>query len=256
MISKHSNNGKLPLVLLHGWGVNSGVWDKLFDDLSQWFDVICLDIPGFGCNQAQLPQPFDLDSLSERLAPLCPPGSIVVGWSLGGLIACNMALKFNHDIRSVCLVASSPKFLAEDDWLGIKAEVLDAFSQQLVVDIDKTVARFLAIQAMGSETARKDIAELKHAVMAHPVAAPQALSGGLDILRDSDLRLALETLKLPLRGIYGRLDTLVPLQSIERMAQRLDDFEYGVVHKASHAPFMSHKDEFIEQLLKFYRHWL
>lgn len=245
MIIKHSNNGKSPLVLLHGWGLNSVVWDPVMAELEQQFDVYRIDLPGFGFNHHRLPECYDLAALVELIAPLCPDGSILAGWSLGGLVASQIALQYGDRFSSLCLIASTPCFVQKIGWKGIKPTVLQQFAKDLQQDSKKTIERFLAIQAMGSETARQDTKQLKKTVFAAGPAQPQALSGGLAILEDIDLRAQLPTLTLPVKGIFGRLDSLVAIRSIEQIADSLPDFEYKVLVKASHAPFISHPEAFV-----------
>lgn len=253
MIIKRSNNGKFPLVLLHGWGVNSAVWDFVHEPLEQWFDVVCIDLPGFGVNHQHLPEHYSLDALAQMVAPHCPQGSIIAGWSLGGLVAAKVALINQDAVAGVCLIASSPRFVEGEQWKGVKPDVLEQFSVQLSQNMEKTVERFLAIQAMGSESARKDIKALKEALIEHPPANPDALAAGLSILHDTDLREHLLELKLPVKGLFGRLDSLVAMKSIEQWAPTMPDFQYHVLHKASHAPFISHRDEFVEQFYQLHR---
>lgn len=253
MIIKHSNNGKFPLVLLHGWGVNSAVWDFVLSELELLFDVYRIDLPGFGQNHLNMPESYDLDAIARLVGEHCPQGSIIVGWSLGGLVAARIAQLLPENAASVCLVAASPCFIEGDGWSGIKGQVLAQFSQQLHQNREKTVERFLAIQAMGSMSARSDVKQLKQAVLNHPAAAEKALSGGLSILQQTDLRESMKALSVPVKGIFGRLDTLVSLKSIELWAQTMPEFEYQVMYSASHAPFISHKEAFVEHLRGMYK---
>lgn len=253
MIIKHTKNGKYPLVLLHGWGLNSAVWDFVLPQLEQWFDVIRIDLPGFGVNHQHGPSQYSVENLARKIAPYCPDDSIVVGWSLGGLVGAQMALEQPQKVTSLCLVASTPCFVEQDLWKGIKPQVLQQFVAQLSEDREKTVERFLAIQAMGSATVRQDVKQLKQALNAYPKASEAALAGGLQILKSTDLRQAMTQLTMPVKGIFGRLDALVAIKSIEQWAGSLPDFEYKVVHKASHAPFISHRTEFIEHLYEMYQ---
>ena len=39
---------KTPLVLLHGWGVNSQIWEEILPALSESFELHVLDLPGYG----------------------------------------------------------------------------------------------------------------------------------------------------------------------------------------------------------------
>jgi pimeloyl-[acyl-carrier protein] methyl ester esterase len=245
MISKQSNNGKYPLVLLHGWGVNSGVWAQVLPELERNFDVHCIDLPGFGFNNEVKLADYSLSALADSIAELCPQDSIVAGWSLGGLVASTIALKFPEKVTSLCLIASSPCFVTQPHWKGIEPTVLQQFSQELILNTKKTIERFLAIQSMGSESARKDAKLLKQVIFGQPCADIEALVGGLKILENSDLRLMLKTLKMPIKGIYGQRDTLVAKTSIAKLAGVLPDFEYQVLDKASHAPFISHQQDFV-----------
>src|SRR5690606_21858257 len=68
-----------PLVLLHGWGGDSGAWDELVPLLRERFAVIAVDLPGFG---ASAPAPWTLDGLLAQLALALPPRCLLVGWSL------------------------------------------------------------------------------------------------------------------------------------------------------------------------------
>ena len=91
-----------------------------------------------------------------------------------------------------------------------------------------------------------DIKWLKKVVLRQQKANMVALKGGLEILQNTDLRQEMAELKVPVRGIYGRLDSLVPRKAIEPLSEVVKDFEYTIVKKASHAPFISHKDEFLQ----------
>ena len=113
---------------------------------------------------------------------------------------------------------------------------------------EKTIERFLAIQAMGSESARDDIKQLKLLLNQYPAPKEQALSAGLDILQHDDLRAMFAQLTVPIVGIFGRLDALVPYRALKKMQALQPNFDYEVIDKASHAPFISHKEAFITAL--------
>lgn len=40
--------GKCHLVLLHGWGLNAGVWDCITPQLASHFTLHVVDLPGYG----------------------------------------------------------------------------------------------------------------------------------------------------------------------------------------------------------------
>ncbi|MCF7501928.1 pimeloyl-ACP methyl ester esterase BioH [Pseudoalteromonas sp. L1] len=237
------------MVLLHGWGMNQGVWQVILPELEFSYEgtIRCLDLPGFGEAQS-LPNTYNLHEAAKMLSEQLHNDSILVGWSLGGLFSLYIAAHWPEKVSKVILVASSPFFAQADNWAGIKPEVLDAFKEQLVTHTDKTIERFLAIQAMGSESARDDIKALKRLLKQYPAPQERALSAGLDILQQEDLRQLFSKITFPIRGIFGRLDALVPYRAIKGMQALQPNFEYEVIDKASHAPFISHKTEFISAL--------
>ncbi|MFM2504994.1 pimeloyl-[acyl-carrier protein] methyl ester esterase, partial [Escherichia coli] len=84
------------------------------------------------------------------------------------------------------------------------------FQQQLSDDFQRTVERFLALQPLGTETARQDARTLKSVVLAQPMPDVEVLNGGLEILKTVDLREALKNVNMPFLRLYGYLDGLVP----------------------------------------------
>lgn len=230
------------LVLLHGWGVNQGVWQAITPDLAQHVQLITPDLPGFGLNR-QYPMPYQLGAVVDQLASQIPAQSYVCGWSLGGVVAIALAKRYPQKVRQLGLIASSPYFIAQPDWPGMASTVMQQFARALSDNIAQTIERFLAIQAMGSSSARQDIKALKLAIMAYPMADPAAIEGALQLLH-SDLRTDFASLSQPIAGFYGRLDSLVPVNVIEKMRLLQPDADFTVAAQASHAPFISHTTEF------------
>lgn len=78
--------------------------------------------------------------------------------------------------------------------------MLKGFEQQLSDNFHRTVERFLALQTLGTQSAREDTKALKAVVLAQPLPSVETLNGGLEILRTEDLREQLTTLCCPLFG--------------------------------------------------------
>ena len=238
--------GKCHLVLLHGWGLNAGVWHCITEELASHFTLHLVDLPGYGRSQG-----FDalsLDEMADCVVKHAPEQAIWLGWSLGGLVASSVALRNPGRVQALVTVASSPCFSARDDWPGIKPEVLANFQQQLSEDFQRTVERFLALQTLGTETARQDARALKNVVLAQPAPSLAVLNAGLEILKTADLRAPLENLTLPFLRLYGRLDGLVPRAISPLLDERLPHSSSHIFPKAAHAPFISHPELFCEAL--------
>ena len=240
--------GKCHLVLLHGWGLNAEVWDCIIEPLSPHFTLHLVDLPGFGRSQGLGAMP--LEAMAEAVLSRAPERAIWLGWSLGGLVASQVALAHPDRVQALVTVASSPCFSEQEDWPGIKASVLSGFQQQLSEDFQRTVERFLALQTLGTETARQDARRLKSAVLALPMPDTAVLNGGLEILKTVDLRQALMQLSMPFLRLYGRLDGLVPRKIAPQLDALWPASRSLVIDKAAHAPFISHPGAFCDALIE------
>lgn len=134
---------------------------------------------------------------------------------------------------------------------GIRPEVLAGFEQQLSEDFQRTVERFLALQTLGTESARQDARLLKAVVLQHQMPEVEVLTGGLEILRTEDLREALAACDLPFLRIYGYLDGLVPRKVASLLDSAWPHTQSVVMKGAAHAPFVSHPDDFSNLILDF-----
>ena len=239
--------GDCDLVLLHGWGLNAGVWDCITPQLASHFTLHVVDLPGYGRSSGF--GALSLEEMAQQVLKKAPEQAIWLGWSLGGLVASQIALQHPQRVLALVTVASSPSFSAHDDWPGIKPEVLSGFQQQLSDDFQRTVERFLALQTMGTESARQDARALKSTVLSLPMPSIEALNGGLEILKTADLRQPLAALPMPFLRLYGRLDGLVPRKIVPLLDAMWEQSESIVFDKAAHAPFISHPHDFCQPLL-------
>jgi len=241
--------GSVDLVLLHGWGLNAEVWQSIVPRLSPHFRLHLVDLPGYGRSQAF--GALSLAEMAQQLLPHLPPRTLLLGWSLGGLVATELALRAPQQIAGAISVASSPCFTASEEWPGIKPETLATFRAQLNSDFQRTVERFLALQTLGTDSARQDARRLKEVVLAQPMPPVAVLDSGLAILREVDLRERLPHLAIPFLRLYGALDGLVPRRVASLLDAALPASPSIVMEKAAHAPFISHPDAFCQHILDF-----
>ncbi len=239
------------LVLLHGWGMNADVWDGVVPTLAKSHRVTVVDLPGHG-RSGDTGGDYSLSAQAQKVAEILPPNCILVGWSLGGLLALQLALDFPQQIKALVLVASSPRFVCGDDWPdAMQAEVLLGFAGELQTDFKKAINRFLAIQALGSEHAREELRLLRERVFAHGEPDRKALTSGLEILMTADFRDRLVEIPCPVLLLCGERDTLFPAQAVRRTQALLPDATLSVVQGAGHAPFLSHPEDFVRALQAF-----
>jgi pimeloyl-[acyl-carrier protein] methyl ester esterase len=101
---------------------------------------------------------------------------------------------------------------------------------------------------MGSNSAREDVRRLKQLLLARPAPKLEALIAGLRLLAEVDLRAELNHISCPVNRLYGRLDALVPIAAQAAISELADGRDI-CFEKASHAPFISHPEQFVTELI-------
>jgi pimeloyl-[acyl-carrier protein] methyl ester esterase len=235
-----------PIVLLHGWAMHSGLWGPLVPRLAKRFRVHAVDLPGHGYSSGSVP--FTVDGVVAALAAAFAAEAIplsVLGWSLGGLVAMRWAQAEPLRVGRVALVATSPCFVAGDDWPhAVSHETLVRFGDELHVAWKLTVQRFLALQVQGSEHARATLAASRAQWFARGEPSPRVLAGALAEILRADLRPDVHRIGQPALVISGARDILTPPGAGRWLAQHLPAGRFAEIPGAAHAPFLSHPDAF------------
>ncbi|WP_241973768.1 pimeloyl-ACP methyl ester esterase BioH [Candidatus Pantoea edessiphila] len=241
--------GNIDLVLIHGWALNSEVWNCIIPFLRKKFRLHLVDLPGYGRSQSF--NNLNLNDLAKSLIPFIPPKAVLIGWSLGGLVAMKLALIESINLGGIITVSSSPKFIATDSWPGIKLEVLQNFQYYFQKNLKRSVERFLILQTSSSKQLNLDILKLKKAIFTQPIPSSEVLNDGLKILIVTDMRKELVSIKIPFLRIYGALDSLVPRDIVPMIDKLIPASSSMIIKKAAHAPFVSHPDTFCKYISEF-----
>jgi pimeloyl-[acyl-carrier protein] methyl ester esterase len=244
------------LVLIHGWGMSGAVWQPIVKKLSKVFSLHIVDLPGMGLSRPT--EPYHLHIIAEKVAEMLPANADVVGWSWGGQVAMRIAIDQPDAVRRLVLVGSTPCFVnkgsdsTQQEWeAGIAPEIFRRFATSMDTDYHKTLTQFLTLQCMGDVRARLTIRLLRKKLEERPAPTTQTLQRALDILLDTDLRSEIARLRKQTLLIHGDRDTLAPVQAAHWMMQNLPVGFLRVIAGASHAPFLSHQEQFVDALVQF-----
>ncbi len=236
------------VVLLHGWGLHGGIWDEVATALAPHHRVTRIDLPGHGHSGA-MALADELPTVAEQLAAVAPALALWIGWSLGGLLALQLALSAPAAVRGLVVVAGSPRFVRAADWPhAVEDAVLQQFAYALDADYEATLGRFLALQVRGSADAGASLRRLRACLLEREVPQQAALRSGLRLLRESDLRTRLDTIACPTQFVFGTRDLLAPAAITAELARLMPAARCAVIDGAGHAPFVSHTAQFIELL--------
>jgi pimeloyl-[acyl-carrier protein] methyl ester esterase len=253
-----SGRGRRDLVLLHGWGMNLEVWDELAEAVARRFRVIAVDLPGHGRSDwdgedhTPAAQTF---RVHETLAPLTTRYHLL-GWSLGGQFALDLAAAMPAGIERLVLVATTPRFLAGPGWrFGVRDASIERLAAQLRADPRDAVSGFLKLQARGlaPRTAGRALGRLRAALTRGGAAHPAALAWGLERLRHGDFRPQLPQVRTPALVVAGEDDRITPPGASRALAAALPNGRFRLLRGAGHVPFLSHREQFLAAVSGFLR---
>jgi pimeloyl-[acyl-carrier protein] methyl ester esterase len=215
------------LVLIHGFGFGSYIFTELEQKLKNQYNITTLNLPGHGGNEFVSD---DLDDWVNNIKDKIPENAIILGWSLGGLLAIKLTQIL--PIKKLILVASSPKFVNDGIWqYGIPTNNFKMFSDNLNANIAKGLTRFVSLQGLE----KYQIKTLKLQISQNlPTAL--GLNNALHILKNTDLRKELLHIKDKTQVILGNKDTIVPFE----IYNWYQDNGFNIkVYNTGHIPFLA-----------------
>jgi len=219
---------KPSLVMFHGWGYQPSIWHSLAAELDE-FQVLMPELH---------PSSPNIDTWADSVQAAIPVGSLILGWSLGALLALNIASRHPTKIAGLVLIGASPRFAAGKDWIhGMDPAVVAAFKTSYEEHPRATLKRFLALQVLGDSARNSVKSVLEPHLLSNEEALP-ALSLGLEILATADLRDRLP-ITTPCSLLHGERDALMPLAAAHMLHSRLPRSRLIILPESGHAPLFA-----------------
>ena len=228
-------------ILLHGVGLRAEAWNPLIDALSARFEVIAPDMPGHG----KTPMRSGLNELrdySDRIAPLLSERSIVIGHSMGAMIALDLAQRFAGQVAGV--VALNAIFERSDAAKAAVQARAGSLDGQSMADPSGTLDRWFAATASDERAAC-------HAWLTEvsPVGYKAAYS--VFAQEDGPSRSALKQLDMPALFMTGADEPNSTPEMSQSMADLAPHGQAKVVPDAAHMLPMTHPETTAQALMSF-----
>ena len=102
---RYATEGAGPVVLLvHGFALDGRMWRPQVAALRHAFRVVTVDLPGFGGSPAESGTDTAASALVDVLRVVTDEPAHIIGLSLGGAVATDLALAFPERVRSLVLI--------------------------------------------------------------------------------------------------------------------------------------------------------
>ncbi|MDO9322855.1 MAG: alpha/beta fold hydrolase [Pseudomonas sp.] len=232
------------LILLPGWGLGCAPLEPLAAALQGLQPNLWVQIE-------PLPQlgSADLNEWLDELDANLPEDSWLGGWSLGGMLATELAARRGERCCGLITLASNACFVARSDWPQAMTEtVFAAFLAGCEQSAETCLKRFSLLCAQGCADPR-GLARLL--VASAPRSSAAELLAGLQMLERMDTRTALQAYRGPQLHLLAAADALLPTEVAGALLALVPDVEIGLLEQASHAFVLERPHEVAAALTAF-----
>jgi pimeloyl-ACP methyl ester carboxylesterase len=255
-----------PLILTHGWGLNSTEWYYLKQQLTDHFRLIVWDLPGLGFSTQPGTKDYSLENLACDLeAVLGLAGerpALLLGHSIGGMITltfcrlfpealsarvAGLALVHTTYTNPVRTTKNAGLYTALERPLIVPLLYLTIWLSPLVwlmswLSYLNGTAHLSTRQSgfVGGETWQ----QLDFATRFQPQASPAVLARGMLGMLHYDATATLKTIDLPTLVVPGACDPLCLPSASQRMAQDIPAAQLSPLSPAKHMGLIEHHQRF------------
>ncbi|HKY28394.1 MAG TPA: alpha/beta fold hydrolase [Pyrinomonadaceae bacterium] len=244
------HGGGEPLLMIQGWGMDITGWQYILEPLSNVFKVILLDNRGMGRSEVtagQYTTRLLADDAAALLDHLHIDNAHVLGWSMGGMIAQELALAHPEKVDRLILSATSAKvtdkscFIA---WSNVEAinrgELQTSVNWQLSFCFSKALFENEAM-----------LFEIKESALNPPYPATvNGLISQFAAVASHDRRRQLRTIKSPTLVLGAAEDGIIDIDQVKNLALEIDNAQLRILPGA-HMYHIEYPEIFARTVVEF-----
>ena len=207
------------VVLISGWAMPAIAMERLAEVLdADDRRVSVVQLPGLVGEEPV--KEYSWDSLLDYLdLHLFEKPVVLVGWSMGGMLASLYASRHPENVAGVVTLSSNACFVKNDSWpTAMEPAIFAGFQAGLAQDCAATLQQFTMLCSAGSENRKTRMQELQ-SMMAETEQESAILQCMLQLLGSIDLRSVLADIRCPVVHVLGKNDALVPESAAEQLGE-------------------------------------
>jgi pimeloyl-ACP methyl ester carboxylesterase len=239
-----------PVILIHGFGGSNTIWEPIGEKLAAKYKVLLPDLPGFGGSDP-LPYDHSLDvvanSIYDWMKKKNISESIIIGHSLGGYVALEIAKRFPNIVSAIGLIHSTAledtieKKLGRDKSIefiqkhGV-TKFIDSFVPMLFFEKhrDKHQAAIDKLLVEGRKTSERTLTDY--------MLSMRDRDDSTDFLKESEK---------PILFIFGEEDTSIPLARSKEQIKYMQHPYLKNLPETGHMGIIEREEEIYNTIAKF-----
>jgi len=231
------------LVLLHGVGLDHTMWESVAALLPADIDLVMPDLPGHGTQQPATPG-VSLADLAEGVAGQVPPGSHLVGFSLGALVAQYLA-RFRPELVASLTSVSSVCRRTDDERAAVLGRLRIAES-----DLGASTAASLHRWFDGTSVPVEQVRRIESVLRAND---PASFAACYRVFATADAEIGPELAEIgaPALAVTGAEDPGSTPAMAQRLAEAIPDCRAMVIAGARHMLPVERPGELVSCLSTF-----
>ncbi|MGD9126266.1 MAG: alpha/beta fold hydrolase [Planctomycetia bacterium] len=241
------------LYLIGGWGSDSCVWQPALEHLRDapltfsvvdWQEVL------------HDSQTLDRLLLAAQESEAAPRPILLVGWSLGGMLALEATLRHLDVVQGLLLIGSTARMCEAPDYPGVDPRMIRAMKRKLRTNPTGVLHDFAELCFTNLETGQVTDPEACEAYFRQSESCDDAsLAAGLDYLLETDLREAAEMLAeegaCEVHFFHAETDAVVPYCEMEHLSDRLPYCTECILESNVHALPLAEPEQTATRILRF-----
>lgn len=251
---KRYGDGPIKLVAIHGLGSASSAWDLVRPELSKRYEFITLDLPGHGdafmlANREMNPVRISEIILSE-LHEIGIEKFHLIGNSLGGWIALEMAAAFPDQILSVTGVAPAGLWLTPKTHRNGELAI-SRMMARATYRVANVIAEFKFMRAIGFKLVSPQWEKFSPETCAKAAIAMGSASGYYT-LWDAFLGNRFDkeiSSKIPVTILFGDTDYTLPAANSQEKSLAPKHSRWVTLPKSGHAPMWDQVEEVVKETI-------
>ncbi len=253
-VSYRTTGSGHPLVLIMGFSGSMDAWEPSFvDSLARHYKVVIFDNPGIGGTKMST-APLTMDYMAEVTNALISALNLshpyILGWSMGGMIAQALAVKYPQDVSKLVLCATLP---GNGQAVAPANSVIEALGNPSSSAIFTLLGMiFPADQSAAAKTYLNSIIKYpKFYIASNQVDSSelQAIVGWTFGKDPAGLKIS--TIKMPTLIADGAEDVIIPAKNDYELNSIIKGSQILMYPDASHAFLFQDQNLFVPKLLSF-----